>query len=654
MRTIQARSNIISSSCKILADDKKRVKVLRDSVIGNYVSEADVIAHLTLLHCFSQLQKEVRQGYAYEHLPAYSATDNGTLKNDPITHAEPDHAWMIFLNKALHRFELYVTNVLRTLPQLAQYNPHFQDLSLERATSKDVICMQLPSTHLPPLDVALIWHAYCLNPSRLYEDAHRVQKYAPLAQVAFPLESLVKFMDSNSPRVLCPEAEATWQSCIVLPFDPMQPGLQNAPISCPFCRAQNEVAWGQVTSKHWKAKCQHCMAAFGPEEIAGRLWLDDASVWCAGGDDITGFRLRGAVLSAHDDCYFPKDPYAPILLRIFANNRTSTSLSAEINAQFDPSKDLYGTITRGQETPQSLAQKLGLNIDNLSSQIWQHVKETGIYLKENKTVIGLSRREEIDHRINLMFKFYKDAHSLSQTSLDLCAAVNRQYKFVDEMEKLGWLERPGLVSYPQLWDRYTKWLGLASLKPGPMVPTLDIDLVWHTHMLSASYYWDLYHAIGLFLDHNDKVEGKDLTRFTHYSEGSWKQLYKESYMESSNKASSFKSLFGKSKSSEQSEPSIGAKKLSLMNKVQVCDQASFDKLSDYAQSFYVTGASETSAGNCMSGGDTRVGYSSCLSVDLGYKTMEQGILSQSVLRSRSRAKYQDSSVSAIAGVSMGF
>jgi len=42
------------------------------------------------------------------------------------------------------------------------------------------------------------------------------------------------------------------------------------------------------------------------------------------------------------------------------------------------------------------------------------------------------------------------------------------------------------------------------------VPTLDIDLAWHTHQLQSSYRIDTAQAVGRAIDHNDKVEETDL------------------------------------------------------------------------------------------------------------------------------------------------
>lgn len=40
-----------------------------------------------------------------------------------------------------------------------------------------------------------------------------------------------------------------------------------------------------------------------------------------------------------------------------------------------------------------------------------------------------------------------------------------------------------------------------------MVPTLDIDLLWHTHMLDhEAYYTNSYQGVGCFLDHDDSIE----------------------------------------------------------------------------------------------------------------------------------------------------
>ncbi|RYP61571.1 hypothetical protein DL771_010092 [Monosporascus sp. 5C6A] len=56
-------------------------------------------------------------------------------------------------------------------------------------------------------------------------------------------------------------------------------------------------------------------------------------------------------------------------------------------------------------------------------------------------------------------------------------------------------------------DRYEKFLRLFHLYPGKMlVPTLDIDIVWHTHQCSARRYAEsVKRRTGVFINHDDRL-----------------------------------------------------------------------------------------------------------------------------------------------------
>jgi hypothetical protein len=71
-----------------------------------------------------------------------------------------------------------------------------------------------------------------------------------------------------------------------------------------------------------------------------------------------------------------------------------------------------------------------------------------------------------------------------------------------------WIRSPGCsFTLEQACERYNNFLKLFKFYPKQlMVPTLDIDLAWHTHQLSARQYRNATERIcGRFIDHNDKL-----------------------------------------------------------------------------------------------------------------------------------------------------
>jgi hypothetical protein len=76
------------------------------------------------------------------------------------------------------------------------------------------------------------------------------------------------------------------------------------------------------------------------------------------------------------------------------------------------------------------------------------------------------------------------------------------------MEKHLWIRSPAVEgTLCRAIERYIKFLKLFRLYPKTMlVPTLDIDLVWHTHQCSPSRYdTGIVETTGRLIDHDDKL-----------------------------------------------------------------------------------------------------------------------------------------------------
>ncbi|KAK4225651.1 hypothetical protein QBC38DRAFT_482407 [Podospora fimiseda] len=95
--------------------------------------------------------------------------------------------------------------------------------------------------------------------------------------------------------------------------------------------------------------------------------------------------------------------------------------------------------------------------------------------------------------------------------LDLAAAVHRQMIFTLKMARFGWIHSPNTNSILQrAVARYRNFFSLFSIAAGDhqVVPTVDIDLVWHTHQLSPACYalFSTTATKGRFINHVDSIE----------------------------------------------------------------------------------------------------------------------------------------------------
>ncbi|KAF1991264.1 hypothetical protein K402DRAFT_347332 [Aulographum hederae CBS 113979] len=114
--------------------------------------------------------------------------------------------------------------------------------------------------------------------------------------------------------------------------------------------------------------------------------------------------------------------------------------------------------------------------------------------------------------------------------IDLSAAVQRQTVFISKMSHYLWLRSPSLYhALTHARTRYTNFFALFALHPGNIiVPTFDVDLVWHTQQLDPSRYREYCDKIaGRFINHDDKIGKGELGSTFEET----KRLYFESFGE---------------------------------------------------------------------------------------------------------------------------
>jgi len=124
--------------------------------------------------------------------------------------------------------------------------------------------------------------------------------------------------------------------------------------------------------------------------------------------------------------------------------------------------------------------------------------------------------------------------NFSPFALDLCAAVMRQGIFVEKMYKLDWLHSPSArATMERLLTKYNRFVDIMAANPKHVaVPTLDVDLAWHTHQLSPSAYY--HYAVlktGRFVDHDDKIDEDTLSAHFEWTSKAYQDKYGEVYSE---------------------------------------------------------------------------------------------------------------------------
>lgn len=143
---------------------------------------------------------------------------------------------------------------------------------------------------------------------------------------------------------------------------------------------------------------------------------------------------------------------------------------------------------------------------------------------------GMQRNARLSTR-KMMSRYWGN---FTPFALDLCSAVMRQGVFIDKMVNLDWLHSPSAKdTMKRLITKYERFTVIMAANPTQMVvPTLDVDLAWHTHQLRPQHYYQYtVRKMGKFIDHDDKVDESKLDEAFAITSKAYQKAYGEVYSE---------------------------------------------------------------------------------------------------------------------------
>lgn len=164
-----------------------------------------------------------------------------------------------------------------------------------------------------------------------------------------------------------------------------------------------------------------------------------------------------------------------------------------------------------------------VDVGATSSPVASTLSHFGEPIKQVKSLWETLKQRFISERETQFIKGVLEVQVGSQqlAVVSLAENVKRQASFVDKMHDQLWICSPAVGgTMRRAIDRYNKFLKLFVLYPDKtLVPTLDIDLVWHTHQCSAVSYEETMRArTGRYINHDDRIgeeklgHGADETR----------------------------------------------------------------------------------------------------------------------------------------------
>ncbi|KAH7318890.1 hypothetical protein B0J17DRAFT_773168 [Rhizoctonia solani] len=359
---------------------------------------------------------------------------------------------------------------------------------------------------VPPLDVLMAWHTYMLNPRVYYEDGV-TKKSRLLGILAFPFNLIDGIIDIDTLAALRPS------QCRREHFESLTGQIWTCPpntgftdtvfVPCPRCehKTLNEVFWIKQAKtgfgeNDFKAQCRTCMGVIDRTTMMVRAVCDDI------------FRVLPGLIQS-------------------AGSLTSQAFISGTLLNWRTGQPDYEGAAVGNKVLLKhfldSASMRGMSGNKLAKSIDYSVKKLETVLKE-----ALSLRDG-GSLVTRILSYYRCPYY--PFSIELCGAILRQGGFIDRLFSLGWIEPRTFDQDPTVIyrciARYYAWLEVMSqVSQKMLVPTLDIDLVWHTHQLKQQDYriWTL-DVMGEFVDHDDKVEENKLSDAYDQTAEHWEQRW---------------------------------------------------------------------------------------------------------------------------------
>ncbi|KAL0564519.1 hypothetical protein V5O48_017528 [Marasmius crinis-equi] len=457
----------------------------------SFIAPEELKAHLGLLNAFSSLRQKVQDSDASD-FPACVAK-------------ERDRRWAWFVGLAVERSvsAVYLDRMLKKY----RFELWCKTLAYNQVRSPETFLSRL----MPPLDVFMVWHSYLLNPACYQEDVQRVDSVRILEDFHPFLEESLPAISQGLSHPASRERVQYWEDITECPFDPfrsMKSYLKHRRIICPKCSADlivpltNNDGSGYLQENFFTDCTLPCGQRITKEELGARKLIRDIVQNNKGTDE------------SHFAAYIAGSLFSPNTLFDYKRAKAFKTLILS-SPKFMLSEDvLDSTEPIDKKAEMAMVREVGLSLATMKQ-----------YFHD---AIGGSRP------LPRIFDAYVDD---KPWSLDLVGAVLRQASFVQKMVDLKWTafspttgpEEDDILLHAIV--RYHRFMELLASSPESFfVPTLDIDLAWHTHQLMPSKYKKDYLAyVGRFVDHDDKVETNKLSTSFDDTSRAWKKRFGQCY-----------------------------------------------------------------------------------------------------------------------------
>ncbi|KAK3110312.1 hypothetical protein LTR53_015512 [Teratosphaeriaceae sp. CCFEE 6253] len=505
----------------------------------SFPSTEEGIAHLKLLECFYRLKQQIgaRDGLFGINDAVVTSRIPREDEAAELLVKLAEKRWAVYLARAVDRFDVW----LRTLMPNAKLTTvaHVQALG-----DQGVLCdpesadpaLRFSKEDMPPVDVLMVWHAYMLNPRAYLEDCIRLGRMA-LWHTDMPWQTVVAWIDSATFAYQPDEeAESLWTRSTGLPWDNL--GNMGKSLICPGCNANNPVAWTEASANEPSANIIDAAlpSALDVMLTSGAGYCDrDMTFMCAA----CPAQLNHKTLATARFCADIRrllDHHCPIGGSVFGLDGMPGKVAGYKGSMAQTMLALPNNLlSEGLGAKILATRKAGGAGSNETMEVMREVLEEAMRDKAymRKVRQSAAHRMQRSERIAIRRMMSRYWDNSSPFALDLVGAVVRQGTFIEKMHHIDWLHSPALPStMSRLIIKYGRFVQLMADKTNMAVPTLDVDLAWHTHQLSPHGY--LVHTVtqtAQFIDHDDKVAETRLNDAFAWTSKTYTRLFNEPYSE---------------------------------------------------------------------------------------------------------------------------
>ncbi|KAF2148155.1 hypothetical protein K461DRAFT_283217 [Myriangium duriaei CBS 260.36] len=503
-----------------MAIDEKKLDSLNLDRQDRRPTPDECIAHLKLLEAISALRKHI------------GATDGLYGLWDRLAEGKPaaiskmrEKRWAIFVTVAARRFERWFQCLPPSPKCTVEQMQHDEYAHIHTSAT----AIQFSPDTIPPLDVVMVWHSFCLNPRRFLSDCVRLGR-VDLWRAGMPWKTIADCID-NSDFSFNPSrtAQEVFTANTDLPWS-NQDGPPFVSIRCPRCRMNTLKCHLTTTDseEYWNED---------PSAGANGTGFADSkfNISCTCGTKIDHDLLR--TQRFHDDLLMLLQDHVPMPGTLLDLDGLTLPVVTS-KTRLDDKKSFYSypnqLILAGTGAGHITEQDVGdlSTVDQVRKVVEVWVREPTVIRQASRT--GHDRRLRIGERIAIrrMMSCYWDNASIF--SLDLVGATIRQNVFVQKMHDLGWLHSPAVGNTMEgLLQKYERFFQIMREYPTKVaVPTLDVDLAWHTHQLSPVSYRDYsIHACKVFIDHDDKIDENKLSDSFEWTSKTYEKMFGAVYSE---------------------------------------------------------------------------------------------------------------------------